>query len=287
MEPIGVESSPGFRATPPEDSAWERRFGGVARLYGREALHDFKKARVFVVGLGGVGSWTVEALARSGVGSLVLVDLDDVCITNTNRQIHTLQDTLGEMKTTALAERVRAISPECGVEERPVYLSATNVASHIAPPVSMVVDAIDRAPVKAALLAFCLRNGFPVVTVGGAGGKLDPTRVKCTDLVSTFGDELLRQTRKILRREWGFGSQEKRPFGIDAVFSDERRRFPWSDGCIHAEPEPGEHPAALDCASGFGAACHLTGTFGFVAAAAVLRRLSGNGTGGSHFPTSA
>ncbi len=274
MNQTGGESARS-RATTPEGPAWESRFGGVARLYGKRALDCFREARVVVVGLGGVGSWTVEALARSGVGSLVLIDLDDVCITNTNRQIHTLRSTLGEMKASVLADRVRDINPDCQVEERTVYLSTKNVEDQLDPPISVVVDAIDRAPVKAALLAFCRQGALPIVTVGGAGGKLDATRVQCADLALTFGDELLRQTRKILRREWGFSSLEKQPFGIDAVFSDEPRRYPWQDGCVRAEPELGERPAALDCAKGFGAACHLTGTFGFVAAATALRRLAG------------
>jgi tRNA A37 threonylcarbamoyladenosine dehydratase len=259
--------------TSPHDS-WNHRFGGVVRLYGSEAAEKLRRARVLIIGIGGVGTWIAEALARSGIGHLGLMDGDDVCITNTNRQIHAVVETIGQAKVAAMARRVHSIHPDVAVEAIGGFL--TNTTLDILDPArwDVVVDAIDAVPAKCLLLATCRERNLPVVTCGGAGGKRDGTRVRSADLAFTVQDALCKQVRKRLRQEHGFPREEKEPFGITAIYSDERPSFPWQDGRVCPAPEPGAS-LRLDCASGFGTASHVTGAFGLAAAGAVLEIVAG------------
>src|SRR5687767_5725239 len=175
------------------------RFSGVARLIGRAGLERLRSAHVAVVGVGGVGSWSAEGLARTGVGTLTLVDLDDVCVTNVNRQLPALEGQIGRPKVTVLAERVRLINPECRVETVHEFFTPATAAPLLAPPHDFVVDAVDRMSIKALLIAGCRERGKPVITIGAAGGRRDPTRIRAGD-IGEAGDELLRQVRKKLRR---------------------------------------------------------------------------------------
>lgn len=257
-----------------------QRFGGMARLFGAAALPRLHGAHVAVVGVGGVGSWVVEALARSGIGALTLVDLDDVCVTNTNRQAHALQGNFGRPKVAALAERVRAINPGCRVTEEPEFFtsaSAERLLGAVQPDrparFDWVVDCIDRMANKALLIAACVQRGQPVLTVGGAGGKRDATQIRVADLGGSHGDDLLRLVRKKLRRDHGFAHGEGNDYGVPCVFSREKPVYPWADGTCASEPEPGTS-LRLDCASGFGTGVFVTGVFGFVAAGEVVRRIA-------------
>ncbi|MBL9200520.1 MAG: tRNA threonylcarbamoyladenosine dehydratase [Opitutaceae bacterium] len=259
----------------PVSDGYAERFGGVARLYGREALVRLSSAHVCVVGVGGVGSWVVEALARSGVGALTLIDLDDVCVTNVNRQLPALDGAIGRPKVAVLAERVRLINPECRVEAVTEFFTAATAARLLAPRFDYVVDAVDRMSHKALLIAGCRARGLPVLTVGAAGGRRDPARILAGD-IGEAGDELLRQVRKKLRRDHGFSAGAHRGItrlGVAAVWSTEAPIFPWADGTCAAEPEPGA-TLTLDCATGFGTAAFVTGAFGFVAAGVVVRALA-------------
>ena len=254
-----------------------QRFGGVARLYGSQALAKFLRSRVLVVGIGGVGSWTVEALARSGVGSLTLVDLDEICVTNTNRQLHAAEGQIGRLKTSAMAERVRGIHPDGEVIEIPRFFTESSAEEILAPGYDVVVDAIDAVGKKALLLARCVALGMPVVTCGAAGGRRDPTRIRVTDLAWTLGDPLLMNTRKQLRKHHGFPKAatkgKAKRFGIDAVYSEEAPVFVQCDGSVSGE-KPAGAELRLSCASGFGTAAPVTGTFGLVAATRALDRLA-------------
>jgi tRNA A37 threonylcarbamoyladenosine dehydratase len=263
---------PSLRAMTMSDD-YQARFGALGRLYGAAALPRLHAARVTVVGVGGVGSWIVEALARSGVGALTLIDLDDVCVTNTNRQSHALADTVGRPKVAVLAERVRAINPECRVAVHGEFFTAESAARLLAERVDWWIDAIDGTANKALLLAACVERGQPVLTVGGAGGKRDATRVRLGDLGEAQGDELLRLVRKKLRRDHGFARGEGHVYGIPCVYSNEKPVFPWADGTCATEPEPGTS-LKLDCASGFGTLVSVTGAFGFAAAGEVVRRIA-------------
>lgn len=249
------------------------RFGALGRLYGAAALPRLHAAHVAVVGVGGVGSWVVEALARSGIGALTLVDLDDVCVTNTNRQLHALADTVGRPKVAVLAERVRAINPDCRVTTHVEFFTAQSAERLLATKFTWLVDAIDVMSNKALLLATCVARGQPVLTIGGAGGKRDATRLRVGDLGEAQGDDLLRQVRKKLRNDHGFARGEGQVFGIPCVSSNEKPVFPWADGSCSTEPEPGTS-LRLDCASGFGTGVFVTGAFGFAAAGEVVRRIA-------------
>lgn len=258
------------------DADYMARFGGMGRLYGGAGLAAFRAAHVAVVGMGGVGSWAAEALARSGVGTLTLMDLDDICRSNTNRQVHTLEGTVGQSKVAAMAARLRAINPDIAVCELSAFYTETTSEAFFAVPYSAVVDAIDSVRHKAHLLATARARGVPVVTVGGAGGRRDPARIKVADLSRSEGDRLLMLVRKKLRGAHGFPRVGKGKFRIPCVYSDEPPRYPWSDGSVCAEREPGG-TGGLDCEAGLGSATHITASMGLFAAGLVLERLAGAG----------
>ncbi len=254
-------------------SPTNERFSALGRLFGQDALTHLAAAHVTVVGVGGVGSWAVEALARSGVGALALIDLDDVCVTNINRQLPALENTIGRPKIDVLAERIQLISPACRVERKAAFLSAENVDELLADRTDFVIDAVDRRTTKCLIIAACHSRGIPVLTCGAAGGRRDPTAVRCGDLAFSVNDELLRQVRKKLRRDHGFPPGTAVEFGVRCVYSAEKPMFPWSDGQVGAEPEEGSS-LRLDCATGFGSAVFTTGAFGLAAAAEVVRRIA-------------
>ncbi len=254
--------------------SWLQRFGGIARLYGREALPRLHAAHVAIIGTGGVGSWTVEALARSGVGALTLIDMDDVCITNTNRQLPALAATVGRPKVAVLAERVLSINPECRVTAVPEFLLASNAGRLLTADLDAVVDAVDATAIKALLIARCRDLSLPVVVSGSAGGRRDPTRLRTADLGEAGADPLLQQVRRSLRSEHGFPkSPDGRPmhWGVPCVFSTEKAVYPQADGSCSNERAGGDAGLRLDCAAGFGAATHVTGAFGFALAAQVIQ----------------
>ena len=253
------------------------RFGGIARLYGKAALDRFLGARVAVIGIGGVGSWAVESLARSGIGHLTLVDLDEICLTNVNRQLHAMNGQIGRQKTDAMADRAKAIHPHGSVDILPTFFTEKNAADILGLGFDAVLDAIDSVKHKALLVAECHRRNIPVVTCGGAGGRRDPTRIRVTDLAYSGKDALLHQLRRTLRTDHGFAkvpiNQKPLPLGIDAVFSDEPPYFPQPDGSVSCE-RPEDANLRLNCESGYGTATHVTATFGLVAAGRVLERIS-------------
>ena len=247
----------------------DRRFSGIARLYGDEGLRRLRAARVAIVGLGGVGSWIAEACARSGVGRLTLIDLDHVSESNINRQVHALESTVGAAKVAAMASRIASIDPGCSVETVEAFVDATNVTDLVAPGrYDIVIDATDQVTAKVALIAHCHASGIPVVTIGGAGGRTDASRVRVADLARTVHEPMLAKVRKTLRTRRGFARDTKQLFGIDAVFSDQ----PSGDaGSIDADAREGL--TGLNCA-GFGSSVAVTATFGFVAAGLVIDRLA-------------
>src|SRR5690606_19824562 len=208
----------------------EQRFGGITRLYGREGLERLAAAHVAVVGIGGVGSWAAEALARSGVGEISLFDLDDVCITNTNRQIHALDGAVGRPKVEVMAERLRAINPACRVHAVADFVTRDTMVEYITEQMDCVIDCIDSVMAKAALIAWCRRRKITIVTTGGAGGQIDPTQVQIGDLNKTFNDPLASRVRSTLRRDYNFSRNVSRNYGVPCVFSSEQLRYPKGDG---------------------------------------------------------
>ncbi|WP_293779211.1 tRNA cyclic N6-threonylcarbamoyladenosine(37) synthase TcdA [uncultured Oxalicibacterium sp.] len=270
------------------DIDFDRRFGGIARLYGKDALTRFRQARICVVGVGGVGSWVVEALARSAIGHITMIDLDNVAESNINRQLHALSDTLGMAKVTALAERIQQINPTCVVTQIEDFLTADNLDTMIGTDrFDYIIDAIDNVRAKVALIAYCRKNGLKLVTIGGAGGQIDPTRIEVIDLCRTEQEPLLAKVRKRLRAEHAFPRGTKNKFGIDAVYSTEPLRFPESEeaSCaIDAGSDDNAGITGLNCA-GFGSAMVVTASFGLVAAAHVLRKLAAEPGISAHPPS--
>lgn len=253
-------------------SGYSSRFSGIQRLYGTAGQQRLLHAHVMVVGVGGVGSWTVEALARSGIGTLTLIDMDEVCISNTNRQLQALAGQTGRPKVDVLAERARAINPDLTLHPIQQFFTSTTAETLLASKPDALVDAIDSVPAKCLLIASCRERGIPVVTAGGAGGRRDPTRVRVADLARSSHDGLLQEVRKRLRRDHAF-PRDGSGFGVEAVFSTEPPVYPTADGCVTAAREAGMD-LRLDCRSGYGTATFVTGAFGFAAASAVVNRLA-------------
>ncbi len=247
----------------------ERRFGGVGRLYGQAGSAALRHAHVCVVGIGGVGSWAAEALARTGVGRITLIDLDMVAESNTNRQIHALGDIYGKAKVDAMAERIMAINPDCQVTCIEDFVTPENTATLLDDDFSAVIDAIDQVRAKVAMIAFCKRRKLPIVVAGAAGGQIDPTQVRLADLSQTVQDPLLAKVRSALRRDHGFPSAGKK-FGISAVFSTEPLRYPTPGNTC----DTASSPAGLNCA-GFGSSVCVTSVFGMAAAAQVINLIAG------------
>lgn len=255
----------------------DRRFGGIARLYGDAALARFQRAHICVIGVGGVGSWAVEALARSAIGQLTLIDLDSLAESNINRQIHALSSTLGQAKVSALAQRIALINPACQVTEIEDFIDADNIAAMLlAGRFDYVIDAIDNVRAKTALIAYCRSQQMRLLTIGSAGGQIDPTRIAVCDLSRTEQEPLLAKVRKRLRALHGFPRGSKNKFGIDAVYSTEPLRFPElckTDDDGDANPDSASGITGLNCA-GFGSAVVVTASFGLVAAGHVLQKLA-------------
>lgn len=251
----------------------EERFASLARVYGSDQLQKLHAAHVCVVGIGGVGSWVVESLARSGIGRLTLIDGDDISRSNMNRQCHTLESTLGQMKTQVMKQRVLDINPNCVCQTHEQFLDDGNIFDLLKPdneqPYDCVVDAIDRLKYKSLIIYFCKRNKLPVVTTGGAGGLVDPTQVEVKDLSRTWNDPLAASVRLNLRQQYNFARNPKRSFGVPCVYSTEQQRYPDKDGKVGYK-KPGVAGLSLDCSFGYGSVVAVTATFGFVTSASVV-----------------
>ena len=238
-------------------------------LDGQEALLN---ANICVIGIGGVGSWVAEALARTAIGTITLIDLDDICITNVNRQIHALDGNIGRSKVEAMAERIKQINPACQVHEIDDFITLENIPELITSEFDYVIDAIDSVKEKAALISHCSYRKIPIITVGGAGGQTDPTKIEICDLSKTSHDPLAAKVRSLLRRHYQF-SKSGRRFSVDCVFSTEQLVYPQPDGSVCGQKSISDGSTRLDCSSGFGASTCVTASFGFAAVARVLEKM--------------
>lgn len=249
----------------------DQRFAGIERLYGIEAARWIANMHVCVIGMGGVGSWAVEALARSGIGALTLIDYDEICASNINRQVHALESHIGEKKTLAMESRVHDINPQCAVTIVDDFITDRNLFELLPPdkPFDYVIDAIDSIRFKAALIYHCKRNKMPIITTGAGGGLTDPAQIQISDLSRTFNDPLAAKVRAQLRARHGFSRNTKRYFGIECVFSSQQQVYPNADGSV-GQQKPGIHGVHLDCSMGYGSATFVTGTMGFMAASRVI-----------------
>lgn len=258
---------------------FERRFGGIGRLYGADALPRLSASSVCVIGIGGVGSWAAEALARCAIGHLILIDLDHVAESNTNRQIHALDGAYGCAKVSAMATRIHAINPACDVLRIDDFITPDNVAG-LLPACDFIVDAIDDVRAKAALLAHCRTHQIPVITTAAAGGRRDPSRIRVADLARTEHDPLAARLRAQLRKEYGFPRGDRQHFGIECIFSTEPVIRPQNPPACATDTtdttntsSPSTPPLqGLNCA-GYGSSVMVTASFGMMAAARVLESL--------------
>jgi tRNA A37 threonylcarbamoyladenosine dehydratase len=279
---IDIEVGSALRPEALDGFRLHRRFDRAARLFGEPGMAALSRARVSVFGLGGVGSYVAEGLARSGVGHLKLVDFDAVCATNVNRQLHAMKGTIGKSKAELMAERCRLINPDAEVGGVPLFYNA-ETSDELLPPgeaPDFVVDAVDNVKAKIHLLATCVQRGIPVVSSMGAAGRLDPTQVRLGELCETFNDPFAKDVRKLLRLKYGIDTSA--PCGVRAVFSPERRINPEPlsydrDGgflCICPGKENDfhtcDHRTRIDGTAGF-----VTSVFGMVAASAVVRSIIG------------
>ena len=249
-----------------------QRFEGLGRIFGAAALPVLQRAHFCIVGIGGVGSWAAEACARSGIGRITLIDHDDIDIGNSNRQVHTLTDTVGRSKVEVLRERILAINPECDCCAVDDLVTRGNIEKFDFAQFDYVIDAIDHAGHKLSLMHHCRRNKIPCVSTGGAGGRIDPTQIEVKDLTLCFNDPLLARVRSRLRQQLGYSRNPKRRYAMDCVFSTEQALYPGVDGePVYEKPEAAER-RTLDCATGIGSFVGVTACFGFTAASHAIRK---------------
>lgn len=246
------------------NESYADRFGGIERLYGSAAQQRFAQARVGVVGLGGVGSWAVEALARSGIGALSMWDLDDICVSNTNRQLVATQSSLGQFKVDVLAQRCRDINPQLDIDAHHAFITADHLPKEALQACDFVIDAIDSVVAKVAIIQFLAEHKIPFLLTGGAGGQLDPTRVQCADLSQVTHDPLAARVRQHLRSQHGFARAGKK-MGVRCIYSTESMQY-------GGESAPGvKRGGRMNCSTGFGASMMVTATFAMVAVAECLK----------------
>jgi tRNA A37 threonylcarbamoyladenosine dehydratase len=253
-------------------SQYLQRFEGLARVFGDSALDALQKARFCIVGIGGVGSWAAEACARSGIGHITLIDHDDIHISNTNRQIHTLTSSIDLAKVDVLRERILAINPDCDCIAVDDLVTRGNIDKFNFAQFDYVIDAIDHVSHKLTLMHHCRRNKIRCISTGGAGGRSDPTQIEVKDLTLCFNDPLLAKVRAHLRQQLDYSRNPKRRYAMDCVFSSEQAMYPTGDGSVsHEKPESLER-TTLDCNNGIGSFVGVTASFGFTAAAHAIRK---------------
>lgn len=246
-----------------------RRFGGISRIYGAQGAAQLQATHSVVIGIGGVGSWAVEALARSGVGRITMIDQDVIAESNINRQLHSLSSTLGQDKAAAMAARIAEINPACLVNIIDEWITPENVAALLPFDASGVLDCIDQVRPKAALAALCVKRKIPLIVCGAAGGKTDPAALKIDDLALTFNDPLLAKLRNTLRKDYGFAKGTTKgkavKLGVQCVYSSQPVGNPWA--------ELSSAPQGLNC-TGYGSLMHMTASMGLFAAGALLNKIA-------------
>jgi tRNA A37 threonylcarbamoyladenosine dehydratase len=254
-------------------SDYEEKFGSLTRVYGEAMVEMFRDLHICVVGVGGVGSWSAESLARSGVGNLTLVDGDTISQSNTNRQIHALESTIDEPKVDVMKARLLDINPACQINVIKQYIDDDNDRDILERGYDCVIDAIDSFKTKALIIYCCRRNKIPIVTTGGAGGLTDPTQIQVSDLSSTWNDPLAAKVRSELRYRHGFTRNKKYSFGVPCVYSIEQQRYPDKDGKV-GYAKPGVSGLSLDCSYGYGSSVMVTASFGLTASAVAIERVA-------------
>ncbi|MDC0182665.1 tRNA threonylcarbamoyladenosine dehydratase [Nitrosomonadales bacterium] len=236
-----------------------RRFSGIIRLYGKKKFKNFQSSHICIIGIGGVGSWVGESLARHGIGHITLIDMDHIAESNINRQIHALDSTLGESKVEAMKSRILDINLNCKVDCHDIFLDENNISSLISNKYDFVVDAIDQTNIKILLAEYCLNNKIPLIINGAAGGKINPDLIKVDVLGKAFGDPLLLKIRKY------FNKKNKKDLKIPTVFSSQ-------DVIKPKKIESNEPITGLNCA-GYGSSANVTASFAFLTSSYILSKL--------------
>ena len=249
-------------------------FGGIQRLYGLKGFEAISKAKIAVVGIGGVGSWAAECLGRTGVGQIALIDLDDISQSNINRQLHSLHSTVEASKVEVMKQRLLDINPDCRITAIEDFVTDETITEYISKEYDVVIDAVDSIKAKACMIAFCKRNKIKVITVGGAGGQVDPTQILVSDLAKTIQDPLAAKLRSELRRNYNFSKNPKRNFGVECVYSTEQLRYPRQDGTVGFDKQSQEGSGKMDCSSGFGSFVGVTSNFGMIAASRAIKHIT-------------
>jgi tRNA A37 threonylcarbamoyladenosine dehydratase len=257
---------------------YNQRFGGIGRLYGIRGLNNLRQSHILVIGLGGVGSWAAEALVRSGVGSITIIDLDDICITNTNRQLPAMNGNIGKLKIDVIKERLLSINPQCQVHAIADFFTEKSADAILDRHFDYVIDAIDSLKNKALIATKCIEKNIPVILTGATAGKKDPTKVKVDDLGMSQNDGLLFRLRKKLRDDGVFAkvsmagsssTAKRQRFNLPCVYSAEDVVYPTKEGEVCSSPDPSSN-LKLDCDSGMGSVSHITGLFGLISAGHVI-----------------
>jgi len=249
------------------------RFAANSRVLGNSGQHVLSGKHVVIVGIGGVGSWAAEALARNGIGEITLIDHDDISISNINRQIHSMESTLDQAKVDVMRNRILDINPDCNCHAIDDMLVTKNMSKHLNGTIDFVVDAIDSVKFKTDLIYYCKRNKIPVITTGGAGGLTDPTCIEIVDLTLTKDDPLAAKVRHQLRSKYDWTRTKGRRFGIKCVYSTQQPVYPDAEGGV-TQSKPGRAGVTLDCDSGYGSTSTVTASFGMAAAAFVTNKLA-------------
>ena len=252
----------------------DRRFEGIINLYGEAGFTKLVKAHVLVLGIGGVGSWICEALVRSGISNLTIVDLDDICVSNINRQIHSTDLTVGKFKVDIMSERLLSINPKLNITTKQTFFNEKSSAEILSTPYDFVIDAIDNVQDKVNIIHWCFKNNCPVITVGAAGGKQDPSKIIVNDLNRTEQDKLLFKVRRHLRRNHHeFRRLHDRTYKIPSVYSTEKARSLHEINADNKENTP--DITTKNCNSGYyGSSSIVTATMGFMTAAHVLKEIT-------------
>lgn len=257
-----------------------RRFDRMGRLVGDDKMKKLFDTHVMIIGLGGVGSWAAESIARSGVGKITLIDFDEICITNANRQLHALQGLVGQKKSEVMAERLRKINPQAVVASLPMFYSKDTSVEILGHKPDYIIDCIDNLTAKTFLLNECRTQNLKVITSGGASAKMDPTRIRITDLAKTTVDPMAHTVRKILRQEYNFPRDKF--FNIPCVFSDEtpmepvELKYDLGQGfkCVCPQGSKNNLHGCIDRNVIYGTASFVTGAFGLAMASWVVRQIT-------------
>lgn len=247
------------------------QFSGTIKLYGEERFNKIQASNILIVGIGGVGSWAAESLARTGVGKITLVDMDDICISNINRQVHSTHLNIGQEKVEAMKDRLLLINKEIQVTTCFDFLTPSTMESILEPGFDFVLDSMDSVDNKCHLINHCMKNNIPFLTVGAAGNRFDATKIEIRDINRTVNDKMAKRIKRTLKREYGFERRHDNPYKIPCVTSTEEIQELSANSNTNANTNARVH----NCQTTMGSASYVTATMGFISAGHIINKLVG------------